>query len=295
MFIKLDSKEIEQSLKDATRQYLAGHLSRPQRLEHLDTLNLEIGITDYREFTSEDPHRHDTAVEYQYVLSGWTKYLDVDSGDEFDFKTGDFYAIYPGTAYAQKSKPGTRILFIKVPSINDKESVAPTEVVRKWMGERLKTVRTDFYYEANAPMPNSICPAAAVAVEHNGAILMVQRGDNGKWTLPGGTLDLGESLPECAIREMREETNLEVSLEEIIGTYTDANIRVAYSDGEVRQEFTVVYFGQAKNHDVVIDSESTSYKWVPLAELNSLEMVDSQRRRIDDLLCYLATGEKKIG
>lgn len=295
MFIKLDAKEIEHSLNDATRQYLVGHLGRPQKLEHLDTEDLEIGITSYRDFRSEEPHVHATAVEYQYVLSGWTQYLDVESGEEFNFKTGDFYAIYPGTSYAQKSKPGTRILFIKVPSINDKERIAPSEVVAKWIGERLKTVRTDYYYDPNAPMPNSIHPAAAVAIEHDGSILMVRRGDNGKWTLPGGTLDFGESLPECAVREMREETHLEVSLKEVVGTYTDANIRVAYTDGEVRQEFTIVYFGEAKNHDVVIDSESSEYRWVPFAELNDLEMADSQRRRIKDLLNYFTTGEKKIG
>ncbi|MCI6845345.1 MAG: NUDIX domain-containing protein [Coriobacteriaceae bacterium] len=144
-------------------------------------------------------------------------------------------------------------------------------------------------------MPNSIRPAAAVAIEHDGKTLMVQRDDSGRWTLPGGTLDFGESLPECAIREMREETGLQVELKEIVGTYTDANIRIAYSDGEVRQEFTVVYFGTAANHDVISDWESTAYSWVSMSELNDLPMADSQRRRIEDLLRYLSTGEKKIG
>lgn len=295
VFKKLDRAKIEASLEGVTRQYLAGHLSRPQSLEHFDTTNLEIGITAYKDFTAEKPHQHSKAVEYQYMLSGWTKYLDVNSGQEYEFKAGDFYAIYPGTAYAQKSKPGTRILFIKVPSINDKELVNVTDDIVAWLDDKLRTIRTDYFYDQNAPEPNSIRPAAAVAIECDGKILMVQRGDSGKWTLPGGTLDFGESLPECAIREMREETGLQVELKEVVGTYTDANIRIAYSDGEVRQEFTVVYFGTAADDDVVLDWESTAYRWVSLSDLKDLPMADSQRRRIDDLLRYLHTGEKTIG
>ena len=102
-------------------------------------------------------------------------------------------------------------------------------------------------------------------------------------------------MPECAIREMREETGLDVELKEIIGTYTDANIRIAYSDGEVRQEFTIVYYGTTAYDNVLLDWESTAYRWVPLNDLQQLEMAESQRRRINDLLCYLETGNKRIG
>lgn len=295
MFKLLSGADIEESLIGVTRQYLAGHLNRPQTLRHLDTKDLEIGITSYSDFSSEDPHKHSQAIEYQYVISGWTRYLDVDTGEEFDFRTGDFYAIYPGTSYAQKSKPGTKILFIKVPSVNDKQPLTATKEVSEWMNRRLRTKRFDYFYEKEAPKPNSIKPAAAVAIEQDGTILMVQRGDSGKWTLPGGTLEFGESLPECATREIREETGLHIELKEIIGTYTDSNIRIAYSDGEVRQEFTVVYFGTSTESDVVLDSESTAFRWVPAGDLLSLEMAESQRKRIIDLLQYLQTGEKRIG
>jgi 8-oxo-dGTP diphosphatase len=93
-----------------------------------------------------------------------------------------------------------------------------------------------------APKPNSIRPAAAVALfDSGGNILLLRRKDNDKWTLPGGTLDFGESLTYCAIREVREETGLQIRITGLIGTYTDPHILIAYSDGEVRQEFTFVY------------------------------------------------------
>jgi 8-oxo-dGTP pyrophosphatase MutT (NUDIX family) len=59
--------------------------------------------------------------------------------------------------------------------------------------------------------------------------------------MPGGTLDFGESLTGCAIREVLEETGLQIRITGLIGTYTDPHILIGYSDGEVRQEFTFVY------------------------------------------------------
>jgi 8-oxo-dGTP diphosphatase len=69
--------------------------------------------------------------------------------------------------------------------------------------------RRDYFYDTDAPKPNSIRPAAAVALfDSNGNILLLRRKDNDKWTMPGGTLDVGESLTHCAVREVREDTGL---------------------------------------------------------------------------------------
>ena len=70
---------------------------------------------------------HSVATEYQYMISGWTEYMDVETGEVSEFRKGDFYAILPGTAYAQRVKAGTNILFIKTPSINDKQLVDISE------------------------------------------------------------------------------------------------------------------------------------------------------------------------
>ena len=96
--------------------------------------------------------------------------------------------------------------------------------------------RRDYFYDPEAPKPNSIRPAAAVALfDSGGNILLLRRKDNDKWTMPGGTLDFGESLTGCAMREIREETGLQIRITGLIGTYTDPNILIGYSDGEVRQ------------------------------------------------------------
>ncbi len=55
--------------------------------------------------------------------------------------------------------------------------------------------RRDYFYDLEAPKPNSIRPATAVALfNSNGELLLFHRKDNDKWTMPGGTLDFGESL-----------------------------------------------------------------------------------------------------
>lgn len=295
-FIKLSNKDIENSLQGVTRQYLAGNLKRPQLLPHIQTEHLEIGLTVYDNYVTEPSHYHTEATEYQYMMEGWTQYMDTDTKEVFEFVSGDFYAIFPGTKYAQKSKPGTKILFIKVPSINDKVDSPMGDEVLSWLSEKLRTVRTDHYYEPNAPQANSIKPAAAVSIINDkDEILLLKRADSFKWTMPGGTLEFGESLVECAIREVREESGLNVKVTEVIGTYTDPNIRVEYSDGEVRQEFTIVFSGQVTGGNLVLDEESTEYRWVALDKLKELELADSQKTRLEEVINFHKNGTKHFG
>lgn len=294
--INIENETIKKSLENTTRQYFAGNLSKPQEIEFVRDERLEIGISSYPDYKYEPAHVHSVATEYQYMISGWTEYMDVDTGEIYEFRKGDFYAILPETAYAQRVKAGTNILFIKTPSINDKQLVEITAEQEKWLTEKMKTVRTDFFYREDAPKANSIKPAAAVAIlNKNRELLMLHRKDNKKWTMPGGTLEFGESMVDCALREVQEESGLCVEIKDIIGTYTDPNIRIAYSDGEVRQEFTIVYYGEANDFKVKLDEESSNYVWVPLDEVRKLPLADSQRRRIEDVITYLGNGKKALG
>lgn len=294
--VRISNSDIADSLKETTRQYLAGNLSRPQTLEYITDEKLEIGISNYPKYQYEPAHRHSIATEYQYMISGWTEYMDTETNEIHEFKAGDFYAIMPGTSYAQRVKAGTKILFIKVPSVNDKELVNITEQQKEWQQTRMRTIRTDYYHQENAPEINSIRPAAAIAILNDKQeILMLLRKDNHMWTMPGGTMEFGESLASCALREVREESGLDVVIKDMIGTYTDPNVRVAYSDGEVRQEFTIVYYGEAQNSDVVLDDESSKYKWVPINQVLELSLAESQKRRILDVIEYLNHGTKKLG
>ncbi len=147
--------------------------------------------------------------------------------------------------------------------------------------------RRDYFYDPEAPKPNSIRPATAVALfNSSGELLLLHRKDNDKWTMPGGTLDFGESLSYCAIREVLEETGLQIRITGLIGTYTDPHILIAYSDGEVRQEFTFVYAAEIESGELKIDDESKESAWVPLSLAVELPLAESQRRRLKDVMEY---------
>jgi 8-oxo-dGTP diphosphatase len=137
--LKISGQEIDQALRNVTRQYLVGDLQKTQALQHVPNSLIEIGITRYKnEGKLEAPHRHKQAFEFQYMMAGLTAYLDLTTAEERVFRKGDFYVIEPGVVYAQKSAPGTEILFIKVPPGNDKLPVDITPEVEAWFREPIK-------------------------------------------------------------------------------------------------------------------------------------------------------------
>lgn len=129
----LKNKEIAKVFEETTRQYLAGNLKRPQELNYFQDNKLEIGITSYKEASHEAPHYHTQSYEYQYLISGETEYIDIETGKEYSFYTGDFYVTPPGIKYAQRSKPGTTIFFIKSPAGDDKVAIEPSKEIKAWM------------------------------------------------------------------------------------------------------------------------------------------------------------------
>jgi ADP-ribose pyrophosphatase YjhB (NUDIX family) len=146
--------------------------------------------------------------------------------------------------------------------------------------------RIDFYDDPGAPVATSLVPAAnVVVVNEDGEILLVRRSDNGNWALPGGAMDVGESLPDAAVRETVEETGIEVEITGLVGIFTDPRHVILYtSNGEVRQEFSVVFAARPTTGTPTPSAETTEVRWVPARELDSLPMDRSMRLRLDHFL-----------
>ncbi|MGW1177239.1 NUDIX hydrolase [Kitasatospora sp. NPDC002543] len=143
--------------------------------------------------------------------------------------------------------------------------------------------RRDYVDDPNAPQANSLVPAASVVVVDNaGRVLLQRRTDNGMWALPGGRMDIGESLSGCGIRETREETGIDVEITGIVGTYTDPRHVFAYDDGEVRQEFSICLLARPLGGELRVSDESHEVRWFTPAETDGLPMVSSIRRRLAD-------------
>lgn len=146
--------------------------------------------------------------------------------------------------------------------------------------------RIDFHDDPSAPKPNSLVPSVNVVVDTgSGYILMIRRSDNGNWALPGGAVELGESVRQAAVRETLEETGVTCEVTGLVGIYSDPRHVIFYtSDGEARQEFSVVLTARPVCGVPTASEESAEVRWVPQAEVPALTMDRSMRARLDDFL-----------
>jgi ADP-ribose pyrophosphatase YjhB (NUDIX family) len=151
--------------------------------------------------------------------------------------------------------------------------------------------RIDYFDDPGAPPANSLVPSVnVVAVNDAGHILLIHRTDNDNWALPGGAMDLGESLPEAAVRETFEETGVRVEVTGLVGIYTDPRHIILYtSNDEARQEFSVVFTARPVGGEPTPSAESREVRWVAPDAIRDLAMDRSMRLRIDR---YLAGEEK---
>ncbi|MER7506222.1 NUDIX domain-containing protein [Nonomuraea pusilla] len=155
--------------------------------------------------------------------------------------------------------------------------------------------RIDYYDDPDAPAANSLVPSVNVVVTNDaGDLLMIRRTDNDNWAVPGGAIDLGESIPQAAIRETLEETGVLCEITGLSGTYSDPRHVILYtSDGEVRQEFSLVLVGRAISGEPTPSDESREVRWVPREQVTSLRMDRSMRMRIEHYLS--GTSSPHIG
>jgi ADP-ribose pyrophosphatase YjhB (NUDIX family) len=153
--------------------------------------------------------------------------------------------------------------------------------------------RIDYYDSPDAPKANSLVPAVNVVVANDaGEILLIRRTDNGNWAVPGGAIDLGESVAQAAVRETFEESGIECAITGIVRIYSDPRHVIFYtSNGEARQEFSIVLIARPLGGQPTSSSESSEVGWVPESELPGYTMDRSMHIRIND---FLARNESPV-
>ncbi|WP_131785353.1 NUDIX hydrolase [Protofrankia symbiont of Coriaria ruscifolia] len=145
--------------------------------------------------------------------------------------------------------------------------------------------RIDYFNDPNAPKANSVVPSVtAVVTDETGRILMVHKTDNDLWALPGGGMDLGESIADAAVRETKEETGIDIEVTGLIGVYTNPRHVLAYDDGEVRQQFSLCFTTRMLGGTLRTSSETKEVQFVAPTDLDSLNIHPSMRLRINHYL-----------
>ncbi|MGY1871992.1 NUDIX hydrolase [Nocardia gipuzkoensis] len=142
--------------------------------------------------------------------------------------------------------------------------------------------RTDYFRDPKAPSPNSIKVAVSAFVQDaHGRILMIHRTDNDLYSIPGGGLEAGETVTEAVVREVYEETGIDVHVTSLIGIYSNPDHVIAYDDGEVRQEFSICFRADPLGGQPRTSSESKVVLWVAPTDLAKLDIHPSIALRIE--------------
>jgi 8-oxo-dGTP diphosphatase len=117
----------------------------------------------------------------------------------------------------------------------------------------------------------------AVAVE-DGQLLVVRRGrgeGTGRWSVPGGRVEAGETLRGAVVREVAEETGLRVECGELLGVAERMGPRHHY----VILDFLVAV---GDRRSPVAGDDAAEARWVPLGSVTELELVDGLAGFLED-------------
>jgi mutator protein MutT len=119
-------------------------------------------------------------------------------------------------------------------------------------------------------------------VWREGAVLLERRGQppaQGSWSLPGGLVDVGETLEQAIGREVREECNIEVRVGPLLGVFEPI---VRDDDGRIRYHYVVLdYLAFYVGGETAIGDDAAELRWVPVEELDQYPLMAATREMIE--------------
>lgn len=134
---------------------------------------------------------------------------------------------------------------------------------------------------------DNICPGVAIIIfDENKRVLLQKRADVGLWGIPSGHVEPGESIKEAAIREIWEETGLDISVVRLIGIYSDPKSQVFKYPNGVTTHFITTYFeGKVVGGQISCSStETLDLCYFPIDELPE-DILTMHPQWLRDALC----------
>ena len=133
-------------------------------------------------------------------------------------------------------------------------------------------------------LPVLVGSSAQIYDPTGGKILLTKRGDNGRWCLPGGQLDSGESVSETCAREVLEETGLVVEVGHLISVYSSPNMVLYYDDDHKYQVISFHFEVTIIGGELGLSNETTDVGFYSPDEIKNMDVMEHHQQRIDDAL-----------
>ena len=126
--------------------------------------------------------------------------------------------------------------------------------------------------------PDQPVVGIGAVIIQDGKIALIKRGNEpskGKWTIPGGLVELGESLEAAVIRETKEETCLDVENPTLIDVVDNVDLD---EQGKVKYHYVIIdYFVHVKAGNIEAASDAAELRWVPFDEVENYNLTASFR------------------
>lgn len=120
----------------------------------------------------------------------------------------------------------------------------------------------------------------ALVFNGKGEVLLAKRTDNGLWCIPGGHVDLGETLAEACLRELSEETGLKGEVIKLIGVYSDTRHSLHIAQGPEWHTVRVSFLCKVTGGTIKTSEETSEIGYFDVKRLPAL--ITDHARRIQD-------------
>lgn len=140
-------------------------------------------------------------------------------------------------------------------------------------------IRLETEYERALGVRPSV---SAVILDGPSRLLLQLRSDGGQWGLPGGSVEIGESVTDATIREVHEETGLRVAVRRLVGVYSEPRLQVVrYPNGSVWHYVNLCFECAVQGGELATCDETLGLRFVPFRRLPA-PLLPNHRIRIRD-------------
>ncbi|HHY96629.1 MAG TPA: NUDIX hydrolase [Acholeplasma sp.] len=132
-------------------------------------------------------------------------------------------------------------------------------------------------------------PTAAAIIYQDGKILLQKRKDNGFWAIHGGAMELGETIDECLVREVKEEIGLVPKTYRFFKNYSGRDFMYQYPNKDIVYIVEHVYIIETFDGNIAIDeSEVMDCKWFSIHDIPWNELMPHNKIIIKDYISQIS-------